>query len=335
MGFIRLFLALTVAGDHFFLVVLDRNGYGTRGIDQWVWLNGGFAVMLFYTISGFLISYALAHKYQEAPGGTSAFYRSRFVRIFSLYWPMLIFAVALHRPGPEGLFDWLASVFIIGGDWITAFRNYPAEYNPYFDILGPIWSVAAELAFYAIAPVLLRSLRWTITLFIGSLMLRLTLQSTFGFHQAWTYHFFPSAFWCFMAGDLARRIGDWGLKNHRWVEALMLLSGIVSLRISAKHGSWTGPWFYIMILSVALALPWLFDRTKDNRILNFLGDLTYPIYLIHGSVHYLHLHAVCDALRIVLCTHPRWGLRTLAHNAGHSRSLCSRATVRDSSALAY
>jgi peptidoglycan/LPS O-acetylase OafA/YrhL len=46
--------------------------------------NAGFAVMYFYIISGFLISFVLAHKYPASVSGTAAFYRSRFTRIFSL-----------------------------------------------------------------------------------------------------------------------------------------------------------------------------------------------------------------------------------------------------------
>jgi peptidoglycan/LPS O-acetylase OafA/YrhL len=53
---------------------------------------------------------------------------------------------------------------------------------------------------------------------------------------------------------------------------------VVSLRL----GGWTVPW--LMVLSAAMFLPFLFAVTKDNWLLNFLGDLTYPIYLIHGTV---------------------------------------------------
>ena len=77
MGLIRLLLALVVAGDHFTVVTLLRAGITKDGIQQWVYLNAGFAVMYFYVISGFLISYALSNKYagggrcrllQESPG---------------------------------------------------------------------------------------------------------------------------------------------------------------------------------------------------------------------------------------------------------------------------
>jgi hypothetical protein len=76
VGFLRLILALAVARYHFFLNVINKHGYA-GGFSKWVWLNGGFAVMLFNVISGFLMSYVLANKYPPTSGGNWAFYRSR------------------------------------------------------------------------------------------------------------------------------------------------------------------------------------------------------------------------------------------------------------------
>lgn len=281
MGFLRLFLALIVAGDHFCIVVVNGNGFGPCNMSQWTWLHGGYAVILFYAISGFLISYALAHKYRPTADGTRAFYRSRFVRIFSLYWPMLLIVGVLlfhAEPRPHSVLDWLVSIFIVGGDWMAAFANYPGAYSPYFGALGPVWSVAAELTFYAMAPFVLRSLPWTLCLFIASLTIRTVLHFVYGSQLAWTYFFFPSTLWCFLAGDLARRMFDAWLRDYRWVGPIMFAVAVVSLRL----GGWTVPW--LMVLSTAMVLPFLFAVTKDNRLLNFLGDLTYPIYLIHGTV---------------------------------------------------
>jgi peptidoglycan/LPS O-acetylase OafA/YrhL len=60
MGLVRLFLALVVAGDHFMIRFAIPQGVSQRGVDQWVFFNGGLAVFFFYVISGFLISCPLA-----------------------------------------------------------------------------------------------------------------------------------------------------------------------------------------------------------------------------------------------------------------------------------
>jgi peptidoglycan/LPS O-acetylase OafA/YrhL len=42
--------------------------------------------------------------------------------------------------------------------------------------------------------------------------------------------------------------------------------------------------FYATALLFVIALPVIFDKTKDSKPLNFLGDITYPLYLIQGIV---------------------------------------------------
>jgi peptidoglycan/LPS O-acetylase OafA/YrhL len=281
MGLLRIYLALCVAGDHLINVVLDRHGFAFKGVAYWTLISGGMAVMLFYTISGFLISYVLTRKYDETAKGTLAFYRSRFIRIFSAYWPLLIILSAIiYDQQPRGLLDQLVSVFIIGGDWIVAFANYPDAHNPYLPVLAPVWSVAAELTFYAMAPFVLRSRSWTLVLFFASLVTGFALQAHFDYHQAWTFHFFPSVLWCFLAGDLARRLGEVLSPKFDWIGGAALVASIVLLALRPVSHFF----FFPLILTFALSLPWLFDRTKDNRVLNFLGDLTYPIYLIHWTM---------------------------------------------------
>ena len=87
MGAIRLFLAFVVAADHLRVLILRPSGidlieYAKLGF------NAGYAVLFFYVISGFLISFVLAEKYANDRAGTLRFYESRFVRIFALYWPV-------------------------------------------------------------------------------------------------------------------------------------------------------------------------------------------------------------------------------------------------------
>jgi peptidoglycan/LPS O-acetylase OafA/YrhL len=281
MGLVRLFLALVVAGDHFMVRFAIPQGVSQRGVDQWVFFNGGLAVFFFYVISGFLISYVLSRKYGEDLAGAAQFYRSRFIRIFCLYWPLLVIASVLFNYGPHDFLDRVVSIFIIGGDWIVPFKAYPNEYNPYFRVLGPVWSVGAELTFYAIAPWLLRSLKASIACFVMSLALRLWLQSVFGFHQAWTYHFFPTALCFFLAGHLARVLADcWPRMANLFGPPLLILAPL-SVGMTSDTGGWLSPWIYVGAASFALSLPWLFAVTKDNRISNFFGDASYPLYLSH------------------------------------------------------
>src|SRR3954447_82348 len=149
MGAIRLFLALVVVFDHIRTVALKPR---STDVDVVLALgfNAGFAVMFFYVISGFLISYVLNRKYGASTSGATAFYASRFVRIFALYWPLAV-VVLLASPNAwptfvaGGITDKLTNVFLLGIDWNTAFGNYPLQ-NPGAAIseLWQAWTLGAE-----------------------------------------------------------------------------------------------------------------------------------------------------------------------------------------------
>jgi peptidoglycan/LPS O-acetylase OafA/YrhL len=81
VGAIRLFLACGVVFGHAERGILHNVGL-TADRAWWLSLVGGRAVIFFYIISGFLISYALHEKYPATAAGTLAFFRSRFLRIF-------------------------------------------------------------------------------------------------------------------------------------------------------------------------------------------------------------------------------------------------------------
>jgi len=97
MGALRLFLAIGVLLAHYLDQVASHLGLTISM--QWT-LNvvAGRAVLLFYVVSGFLISYALHHKYPATRGGTLAFFRSRFLRIYPLWWLLLFVAASVPAP---------------------------------------------------------------------------------------------------------------------------------------------------------------------------------------------------------------------------------------------
>src|ERR1700677_2141016 len=92
MGPLRLFLAAGVLTAHFGLFIKD---YGVAQPDtRWTLkIQAGHSVVLFYVVSGFLMSYVLANKYKATTGGALDFYQARFLRIFPLWWAVLLVVV--------------------------------------------------------------------------------------------------------------------------------------------------------------------------------------------------------------------------------------------------
>ena len=290
MGAIRLFLAYGVVLGHEceyavnFQITCDAN---------WA-LNviGGRAVVFFYIVSGFLMSYVLDSKYPRTKAGTYQFYRSRFLRIYPLWWALVAFSTVavstawLHR-SPPGIFS---AIFLFGSDWLVPFAHYPESYFGFFPTRTEIgWTLGAEMTFYLLAPWLLRSDRLALTALVGSLAVRVVVYFAVGPHAPtfimyiiWSYFFLPSTFMFFMLGHLARRVPKIATAGP-WPSFAILIAAVWF--VSRSDWGLAGDWFplndYAAAVLLALALPGVFAATKNNRLSNWLGDLTYPLYLTH------------------------------------------------------
>lgn len=228
MGVLRFVLASLVAFAH-------------CGIPLWGYypVSAVVPVQLFFIISGFYMSLVIDRKY---PGirNYSLFISNRFLRLFPVYWVVLLAVVIIT--GISGL---------LWGDWgrLTIFREYAGRFSldlglltasnvtllgqelalfgglntanssiyflPNYTLSDPplyrfllipqAWSLSVEFLFYLVAPFLVNR-RWPIiTAFIlASLGLRAYIY--FGLDWAndpWLYRFFPTELALFLLGALA------------------------------------------------------------------------------------------------------------------------------------
>jgi peptidoglycan/LPS O-acetylase OafA/YrhL len=238
------------------------------------------------------MSYVLDSKYPRTKPGTYKFYKSRVLRIYPLWWAMLVFstetvsAAWLHR-SPLGVFS---AIFLFGSDWLVPFAHYPDQYFGFFPFRTEIgWTLGAEMTFYLLAPWLLRSDRLAFAALVGSMAVRIVVffvvsphAPVFATYITWSYFFLPSTFMFFMLGHLARRVPHVGTAGP-WPSFAILIAAVWF--VSRNHWGPAGDWFrfndYVATVLFALALPGVFEATKNNRVSNWLGDLTYPLYLTH------------------------------------------------------
>ena len=87
LDFIRALAAQAVVVGH---------ALGAAGIYPWPTVTHPFymqnlAVVVFFVLSGFLIAYSVSAKQHVGDYGPASYFADRFVRIFSAYWPALIF----------------------------------------------------------------------------------------------------------------------------------------------------------------------------------------------------------------------------------------------------
>jgi peptidoglycan/LPS O-acetylase OafA/YrhL len=285
MGAVRLFLALVVAVDHFRAAILRPAGLGLDGIYE-LGVNGGIAVMFFFMISGFLISMVLSRKYPAGLSGTLGFYQARFIRIFSLYWPLafiilIVSGAARHALLSSG-YDAFTNLFVFGIDWRVAFASYPdLHWSASLPMFLQTWTLGPELTFYVLAPWLLRSPRLTLVVLVLSAATRVALVHQFGFDVRWTYIFLPSTFLFFLLGHLAQTL-SW---RFAWLRrggtgGALLVACIACLTVGS-YAVFDSVRFWVAVLCLAAALPGLFHATSEWRFFNLLGALSYPLYLTH------------------------------------------------------
>lgn len=300
VGLVRVFLALAVVLSHSY-----PTGFG----------GGIIAVQIFFIISGFFISYILVEVRNYS--SVRNFYENRALRLFPIYWFVAICTLGMYSAGwaltgnPPPFFEVyqsldlsgqlalaVSNVTLIGQDWIMFtgiedgritfmedWRN--SEVRTWHGLLvPPAWSLGVELTFYLIAPFILPRLRLVIFFLALSLALRVYLISIGLENRPWTYRFFPTELALFLVGALSHQLWMRFLNTRGWLNEHSSLwvsvAAILLVLIAATLHIWT-PYIPTLIF-VALALPFLFRFQKYWGWDRWIGELSYPIYIVHMSI---------------------------------------------------
>jgi peptidoglycan/LPS O-acetylase OafA/YrhL len=253
MGLIRFLLAMSVVAAH------------SAPILGLTFVGGKIAVQSFFVISGFYISLILNEKYPAGARGTLLFYGNRFLRIYPIYWAVLLLTAAAG--GAVLLFGWhsivgyiwgvsqdfsadkllflfASNVGILGIDLSSFMRfdlphlaftaNWTA-YKPqpsYLYLVPQAWSLSIEILVYAVAPFLFRrSIGLLAAILIASFAAR-TCAYDAGFkYDPWDYRFFPFELGLFVAGALFyrayRSVLVFRMPSAGWASLGIAVAGIV------------------------------------------------------------------------------------------------------------
>jgi peptidoglycan/LPS O-acetylase OafA/YrhL len=268
-------------------------------------MPGVRAVEAFYIVSGFLITLVFIEKYD---GRLFLFYTNRALRIYPIYWVCLLLylvvnALVVYQIVPtssdlrststlwwsqdhpigvlEQLFVAVLNVFIVGQDIVHGGFGNPNElFLHYFVYVRVAWSVAVELSFYAIAPFVVRRLWLIAALLVGSLASQSWFLARYDAHP-FDIWLFPLSLWCFMAGAMAYHVYA-KLREYqpRW---LALYAGVATVAAFALTGTYNalGTPRLIYLFAVAACIPGLVLVGRKNPLDGAVGDLSYPVYLIH------------------------------------------------------
>ncbi len=221
MGTLRLILALSVLISH------------TGPLWGLTLFEAVTAVKSFYIVSGFYMALVLSTKY-NAPKSLRYFYFNRFVRIYPLYYLVLVINILTvlvtgnhhilldigHLPWPSFFLILGSTLSIVGLDWLYFLRMDEVGnfyYNTYLDgmhspiqynMLGQTWSVAVECTFYLFAPFFARRrFRFLLLTTIALLVIREWCARHLNLvGDPWSHRFFPFELPLFLIGMMAYRV---------------------------------------------------------------------------------------------------------------------------------
>ena len=303
MGLMRIALALAVIGSHL----------APRRI-----MPGSSAVELFFVISGFLISYVLVEV--NAYPRARTFWRSRYLRLWPIYIVVVAATVAaslviygasghnrfietiMAAPPGARVFLVFTNLTILLQDW-TLFMGVHAGqlvFTPDFrdsEVLMPFglaippgWSLGVELTFYALAPFIIRRKPWIVGLLLASLALRVVLvQAGIGTSDPWSYRFFPTELTFFLFGVLAHQVLKplWArVSADRMRVIAPVVTGLALVSVFAWHllpgSNLVKIWPYA--IGLAAVLPVLFAFQQTRRWDRVVGEVSYPLYVVHWLV---------------------------------------------------
>lgn len=311
MGILRVLLAISVILDHSGPLWVFRL------------IEGRMAVQSFFIISGFYMSLILDTKY-VGKNSYMLFITNRFLRIFPVYWVLLFMVILIsvssgfltgqwyslspyiefhrHMGLPAFSLATISNLIILGQDaalflgmnvqtgmlfFTENSVNTDLPFWPFL-IIPQAWSLSLELLFYLVAPLIVRrNVKFILSLIVVSLLLRIFIYSGLGWaHDPWTYRFLPTEMFFFLAGNISYRIYN-KINGHPaykkpagYVTAAFFLTLLLYtyIPLSGEYKLWA---YYLFVV---LSIPFIFYFSKSSKKDNRIGELSYPIYLVHYHV---------------------------------------------------
>ena len=152
-------------------------------------------------------------------------------------------------------------------------------------VIPQAWTLGLEISFYILAPFLLSSkskiVISTITFFLITLFSQIY---GIGLREPWDYRFLPFSAIYFMLGAVSQKfIADTRrVKIQRWkCNILVVLCLATSLGYFLIPNSFKIYAQQVYLLQIFLSLPFLFEFSKCYNLDRKIGELSYPVYLLH------------------------------------------------------
>ncbi len=268
------------------------------------WVNGGFiGVDIFYVISGFLITGLLLREIERT--GTinfKEFYARRFKRLLpTSFFVLLVTAVASWLLIPATMRSSLGRDIIAASLYVSnyLFAWWQADYQNLDATPSPVihyWSLAVEEQFYLIWPLLILFFFIAATKFKKKILLTFlvaavtALSFIFSIYQTetspiWAFYSLPTRAWELGLGALLVLLPP--IKTKKLVGLLGFIFIIVSAFIFGETTAFPGVNAVIPVLGTVMLIstinswPPFLNDVANSRMFQWLGEISYPLYLWH------------------------------------------------------
>ena len=284
--FLAIFFVLTVHWHSSFQPFTEYFSLSVRGVD------------LFFVISGFLITLGLFRAKTREPKPTTSlykFYARRFLRIFPIYYVVLLFVWLFNHKQVAGAMPW--HLFYLSNFYFIKMESFRG--------LGHLWSLSVEEQFYLVWPLLIlfiptRKVLWAI---IPAIALSIAAKTywQYNHYTFWTAYMHPLGSLDVLAlgGLLAYGYNfhqqllrswlfDWRVITLVLLQAIIIQTLCYIPQVKCIHE-------VLMRFSFGLLAIWLIGRAAFGiggwwgavlscKPILFVGRVSYCFYLVHVLV---------------------------------------------------
>ena len=316
LRFIAAFLVIIHHTEQFKSISKIENYWGTI---PFIGIIGKLGVILFFVLSGFLITYLLlAEENSFKKISIKKFYMRRILRIWPLYFFIIILAFivlpnielfTLPGYGKDVIYSNLGWKLIL---YAIFFPNLVLSLLGIVPYASHTWSIGTEEQFYLVWPVILKYMKkhrilLMVGIIISYLAIKFFLLTSFGDYIP--YNNVIRAFWhsfpidCMAIGGLysillfqKSKYLKYIIRNDLFYFSICLVTlfMIKGVYIPYIHYEFYSVFFGLIIINFAVNNQ--IKISLENNILNYLGNISYGLYMYHpiGIVLALYISLSLD-----------------------------------------